>query len=258
MFKIVDSHTHAVMVPYSGFRDMADGGVEAAISCAVVIEAQYAESYFDHFRVNTGFYRKVAASLGLNLLTAVGVHPLGIPRDWTRVVDKLPEFLAEEGTVAVGEVGMNQASALEQDVLRAQLEVARDAGYPVIIHTPKENRETVVGKVLEIAAQVGNKPETLIIDHANLDIIKQINEFGAVPGLTIRHYGFTPEVLCDNLELFAGGVLNSDYSNVMPNDPTAVVWAVDVMRARGVDPNLAAELAGNRSRRLFGLNTTQD
>lgn len=257
MFKIVDSHTHAVMVPYTGFRDMVDGGVEAAISCAVLIEVQHAESYFDHFRVNTGFYRKVAASLGLKLLTAVGVHPLGIPGDWTRVVDRLPEFLAEEGTVAVGEIGMNHASPLEQDVLRAQLEVARDTGYPVIIHTPKENREHVVGKVLEIAARVGNKPETLVIDHANLDIIKQINEFGAVPGLTIRQHGFTPEVLCDNLELFTGGVLNSDYSNVMPNNPAAVVWAVDVMRARGVDPNLAAEMAGNRARHLFNIESTQ-
>ncbi|MEW5953641.1 MAG: TatD family hydrolase [Bacillota bacterium] len=253
MFKFVDSHTHAVMVPYAGFQAMADGGVEAAISCSVLIEARHAESYFDHFRVNTGFYRKVAASVGLKLLFAAGVHPLGIPGDWTQVVDRLPEFLAEEGTVAIGEIGMNQASSLEQDVLRAQLEVARDAGYPVILHTPKENREFVVGKLLEIAARVGNKPESLIIDHANVDIIKQINDFGAVPGLTIRRQGFTPEVLCDNLELFAGGVLNSDYSNVMPNDPAAVIWAVDIMRARGVDSAVAAEMAGNRARRIFGL-----
>ncbi|WLY85451.1 hypothetical protein Q2T46_15635 [Thermoanaerobacterium sp. CMT5567-10] len=37
------------------------------------------------------------------------------------------------------------------------------------------------------------KPGKTIIDHANLDIIDLIEEFGVVPGLTICKEGFTSQ-----------------------------------------------------------------
>jgi hypothetical protein len=249
----IESHTHASMVPYDGFKSMAAKGINKAVSCAIVISARHAESYFDHFRMISGFYRQVAATCGVELFSAVGIHPVGIPDDWTRVIDRLPEFLRDDTVVAIGEVGMNHASPLEKDVLRAQLEVAVNHNVPVIIHTPKENRPHIVDITLNIAVQAGIEPGLLVIDHANLDIIKQINDFGAIPGITVREQNMTPEVLVENLDLFKNGMLNSDYSNIMPNDPVGLIKAVEYMQSRQIDLNIIQEMAGGKAARVYRL-----
>lgn len=249
----IESHTHASMIPYDGFQAMAAKGINKAISCAVVITARHAESYFDYFRMINGFYKQLAATVGVEIFSAVGIHPVGIPEDWTRVIDRLPEFLNEEAVVAIGEVGMNQASALEKDVLYAQLEVAKNLNVPVIVHTPKDNRPQVVDVTLNMAAKVGVDPSLLVIDHANLDIIKQINDFGAIPGLTIRPQNLTPEVLVENLDLFINGMLNSDYSNIMPNDPIGFIKAVEYMQARNIDVKTIQDLAGGKVARVYKI-----
>mgnify|MGYP000433417451 CR=1 FL=1 len=249
----IESHTHAGMIPFEGLKAMAANGIHKAVSCAIVISARHAESYFDHFRMISGFYRQLAATVGVELFSAVGIHPVGIPDDWTRVVDRLPEFLNDDTVVAIGEIGMNHASPMERDVLQAQLEVAKNYNVPAVIHTPKENRPYVVDEIINIAAKVGIAPGLLIIDHANLDIIGQINDFGAIAGLTIRQQNLTPEVLVENLELFKNGMLNSDYSNIMPNDPVGLLKAVDYMQSRQIDENIIKELAGGKAAGVYGL-----
>ncbi|AGL01807.1 TatD family hydrolase [Desulfoscipio gibsoniae] len=249
----IESHTHAGMIPYAGFQAMADKGINKAMSCAIVLAARHAESYFDHFRMIEGFYRKLAASFGIELFSAVGVHPAGIPDDWPRVIESLPDFISSDTVVAIGEVGMNQNSTLEKDVLRAQLEVAKSCNVPAIIHTPKENRPAVVDEMLNIAGRVGVDPTLLVIDHAHLDIIGQINDFGAVPGLTMRVQNLTADVLVEHLDLFARGMMNSDYSNIMPNDPAGFVDAVEYMQARQVDENIINALARDNAARLYHI-----
>lgn len=250
---LVDSHTHAGMIPYDGLVAMAANGINKAISCSVVFSARHAESYFDHFRTISGFYRQVAASAGVDLYTAVGVHPMGIPEDWARVIDQLPEFLNAETVVGIGEVGINNNSPVEKEVFKAQLEVARDSNVPVIIHTPKENRQAIVSIMLDMAAGAGINPGLLVVDHAHLDIIGQINEFGAIPGLTIKERNLAPDVLVTNLELFKNGMLNSDYSNAMPNDPISMLEAVKLLQQENVDENIINEMAGGRASKLYGI-----
>ncbi|TYO96225.1 TatD family hydrolase [Desulfallas thermosapovorans] len=249
----IESHTHAGMIPHAGFGIMAEKGIGKMVSCAIVLAARHAESYFDHFRMIDGFYRQLAASFGIELFSAVGVHPAGIPEDWPRVIDSLPEFINRDTVVAIGEVGINQISTLEKDVLRAQLEVAKNCNVPVIIHTPKENRPAVVDEMLNIAGRVGINPALMVIDHAHLDIIGQINDFGALPGLTMREQNLTAPVLVEHLDLFARGMMNSDYSNIMPNDPAGFVNAVEYMRSRQVDENLISALAGGNAAQLYGI-----
>nr|WP_238480854.1 TatD family hydrolase [Desulforadius tongensis] len=232
---------------------MARGGVVKAISCAVLVGAQHAESYFDHFKQNYNFYRSWAAQEGIELYTAVGVHPAGIPADWTRVVDKLPEFLAEPSVVALGEIGMNNDTQLERDVLKAQLEVAKAVNKPCIIHTPNQNRRAFVDLYFEMAQQVGIPAHLLVIDHAMLDIIDQINEFGAVPGITIRKQHVLPEHLAENLDRYANGMLNCDYSNIFYNDPTGVIKAANYLKEQNVDPKIIENLTYNKAAEVFGI-----
>ncbi len=251
--RLIDSHVHVTTMPYEGLMAMAKGGITKIISCAVVAGAQHAESYFDHFRQNYVFYRSICAKLGIELYTAVGVHPAGIPHDWTRVVDRLPEFLNEPTVVALGEIGMNNNSQLERDVLKAQLEVAKEHNKPCILHTPFQHREKTVDAYFETAVQVGISPELLIVDHTMTDIIDQIDAFGAVPAITIRKQHVLPEALLENLDRYAHGMLNCDYSNFFENDSTGVIKAVNYLKENGVDSAVIENLAYNKAAAVFGI-----
>lgn len=250
---LVDSHIHVTMLNYEGLQAMAEGGVKKIITCAIVLGAQHAESYFDHFSSTTGFYRKNAKSLGVELYSTIGVHPAGIPKDWTRVIDALPALLDTEGVVGIGEIGMNSGSQLEQDVLRAQFEIARDKNKPVIVHIPFENRLPIFELTLNIANATGIPPHLLIIDHANLDIIDQITEYGAIPGVTIRSRNVTLDILTENIDKFSAGMINSDFSNLFPNDPTAVIKAYKHLKNEGIDEDIINSLTRNRSERVFSI-----
>lgn len=232
---------------------MSEGGIDKIITCAIVLGAQHAESYFDHFRMTTGFYRNNVQALGIQLYSAIGVHPAGIPHDWPRVIESLPDFLKLDSVVGLGEVGMNQGSQLEQDVLRAQFEVARDHNVPAIVHIPFENRLNVLNLTLNIASQSSIPPQLLVVDHTNLDIVEQVEQFGAIPAITVRPRNVNLEVLAENIHLFAGGMLNSDFSNLFPNDPTAVSKASQYLESKGVDPHVIANLTYKRAQSVFNI-----
>ncbi|GAB6180636.1 TatD family hydrolase [Desulfotomaculum defluvii] len=253
MSYLVDTHLHVTMMPYEGLQAMSEGGIQKAITCAIVIGAQHSESYFDHFRLITGFYKKNAEGLGIKLYSAIGVHPAGIPHDWTRVIDALPEYLKLENVVGLGEVGMNQGSQLEKDVLKAQFEVARDQNVPVIVHIPFQNRLQITELTLNIAAQVSIPANLLIIDHINLDILNQVNQFGAVPAITIRSRNVTVEALYENIEQFQHGMLNCDFSNLFPNDPTAVIKAYQYLKSKGVSDTIIDNLTRNKAEKVFNI-----
>ncbi|GAB6157644.1 TatD family hydrolase [Desulfotomaculum varum] len=250
---LVDSHIHVTMLPYEGLQAMAEGGIRKVITCSIVLAAQHAESYFDHYRLITGFYRKNAASLGIQLFSTIGIHPAGIPHDWPRLIQALPDFLQTDGVVGLGEVGMNQGSQLEQDVLKAQLEIARDYRKPIIVHIPFENRLNITDLTLNLAAQVGIPAHLLVIDHANLDIMDQINQFGAIPAITVRPRNVTLEVLSDKIEQFNNGMLNSDFSNLFPNDPTSVIKAFHHLQKKGIEQSIIDSLTGKKAESVFGI-----
>jgi hypothetical protein len=242
---IVDSHTHVSLLPYEGLENMALAGVKKIIGCSIFFGAKHAETLFDHFHQMLTLSTSNAAQNGIKLFVTVGIHPMGTPEDWPRVIDALPSYLNMSDVVGLGEIGLHEGNKREQDVLREQLKIAKEYGVPVIIHTPPQRRVEITEKTIE--------PGKMIIDHANLDIINIIEEFGAVPGLTIRQEGLTPHLLLNHLERFPRGVLNSDYSNLKPNDPLSVPRAVRYLELNGASPEIIARIARYNAEELFGI-----
>ena len=48
----------------------------------------------------------------------------------------LPRYLSKEGVVAVGEIGYDDQTELEDRYYRAQLQLAKEYGMVVMVHTP--------------------------------------------------------------------------------------------------------------------------
>ncbi|AYO32172.1 hydrolase TatD [Biomaibacter acetigenes] len=253
MKEIVDSHVHVSLLPFEGWESMALAGVRKIIGCSIFFGAKHAETLFDHFHQMLTLSMSNASKNGIKLYVAVGIHPMGIPDDWPRVIDALPSHLKMSGVIGLGEIGLHEGNKREQEVLHEQLKIAKEYGVPVIIHTPPQNRVEITKKTIEIAATVGMEPGKMIIDHANLDIIDLIEDFGAVPGLTIRQEGLSSQLLLNHLERFQRGVLNSDYSNLKPNDPLSVPKTVQYLELNGAFPKVIARIARYNAEEVFGI-----
>ncbi len=253
MKEIVDSHVHVSLLPFEGWENMALAGVKKVIGCSLFFGAKHAETLFDHFHQMLTLSMSIAAKNGIKLYITIGIHPMGIPDDWFRVIDALPDYLKMSGVVGLGEIGLHEGNQREQEVLHEQLKIAKEYGAAVILHTPPENRIEITNKTIEIAAKVGIEPRKVIIDHANLDIIDLIGGFGAVPGLTIRQDGLTPQMLLNHLERFQRGVLNSDYSNLRPNDPLSVPKTVRYLELNRACPEIIERIARYNAEEVFGI-----
>jgi TatD DNase family protein len=82
------------------------------------------------------------------LLPALGLHPVYLERHRASDVDALAEWVARERPVAVGEIGLDyfvtDLDRQRQQVLfEAQLDVAREAGLPVILHVRKAHDQVL-------------------------------------------------------------------------------------------------------------------
>lgn len=79
---------------------------------------------------------------------AVGVHPHEA-KSWDEASEKrLSELMAEKKVVAVGEIGLDyhydlSPREVQKSVFRRQLELARDAGFPVVIHEREALEDTL-------------------------------------------------------------------------------------------------------------------
>ena len=79
-----------------------------------------------------------------DLYPALGLHPVFMEQHTAGDIEVLQGLLPEHPVVAMGEIGLDYHvegldRAAQQSLFEAQLEVARDAGLPVILHVRKSH-----------------------------------------------------------------------------------------------------------------------
>jgi hypothetical protein len=251
---VFDSHTH---IQYGGWRDFEDAavaGVERVIACTIGLGASSMQSYYDEINRILNTYRNVARQNGIELYAAVGIHFLYIPPDWRGGIGRLEEYLDMREVVAVGEVGIDKGTETEVEVFTEVLKLAKRKDKPVIMHTPYENRVSIVRKELEVIEKVGISPSLVIVDHFGLDIYELVpRDFNV--GLTVRFRRLTPEdvykLLTEHGELVDRAMLNSDVINTGPSDPLSVPKTAKHLRARGLPREVIEKVSGSNARRVY-------
>ena len=86
------------------------------------------------------------AAVDERIFAAAGVHPQKANAWGKAAAETLDKLIPD--IVAIGEIGLDYTNnmpsrALQQEVFRAQLQIARDAGIPVIIHCRKAFADTI-------------------------------------------------------------------------------------------------------------------
>jgi uncharacterized protein len=231
---MIDAHIHADCRPYEDFEIMAIAGVEFALTLAHdPLQMSTSAVVLDHFQriIENDFQR--AGDNGLILKAGLGLHPRSICKDYKLVLQKLPEFLAKNEVIALGEVGLETASKIEREVFTIQLHLADELGMKVVVHTPRRDKRLITAQTLSIIEENIN-PSLVLVDHVDKSIVDLMDNFEGMLGITVQPQKMNPQEAVQLLEEYGTKkfVLDSDMSS-SPSDPLSVPKTVHKLRLAG-------------------------
>src|SRR5262249_39875210 len=153
-------------------------------------------------------------------------------------------YLAKESVVAVGEIGFDDQTALEEKYFRAQLELAREFELPIQIHTPHRDKKRGTSRSMAICLEHGTAPDRVVVDHNNEETVAEVLERGFWAAFTIypktkmgnermveivRRYG-SERIIVDS---------SADWG---VSDPLAVPKTAQLMLERGIAERAVEEV----------------
>jgi len=213
---VIDAHTHLDVRSFEDLEKMALCGIEKIITCAHdPYRMSTPEVYFDHWDRLIKMETKRGSLAGIDVKVALGVHPMGYPKEWPTLIKNLPKYLDNENVVAIGETGLHYLNEDEKDLLREQLYVAIDYNMPIVIHTPEKNKREALVEILKILKEVNIREDLVMIDHINKDTIDLVMDIDVYVGLTVHPMKISPmealEIIKNHNKRF---ILSSDLGSL--------------------------------------------
>lgn len=186
---------------------------------------------------------------------AVGIHPRSIPLEGVdQVLRHLKLLFESKGAPALGEVGLETGSRDEEKVLESQVRLAGEAGIPVIIHTPRTNKASILDKTLVLLHRESVDLGKVIIDHLTPELAPKVRSLGAVAGLTVQPGKLTPKDVENVISMNGpdGIVVNSDLGNV-PSDPLTLPRVARHLETAGFSANDIEMVTRSNIRHLLAM-----
>jgi len=237
--RIFEPHIHMISRVTEDYEKMAAAGITH------ICEPQFwlgqprtsVGTFVDYFKHLTEYEVQRAADYGIKHYCNIGLNPkesndAGLARD---VFAILGEWVSHPMALAVGEIGLDSHTKLEEEYLRKQLELAKAKNMPVMVHTPHREKFKGTARIIAICKEVGNKPEHILIDHNNEETIPITKDAGFWAGHTVYPVTkLSPERACNILRKYGTDrmMLNSS-ADWGPSDCTNVPRTVGEMRRRG-------------------------
>jgi len=187
--KIIDPHIHMSARTTDDYEAMAAAGVVAVIEPAFWLGQPRTSvgTFQDYYSSLVGFERFRAAQFGIRHYCTIGLNSKeanNVPVA-EQVMELLPLYLAKEGVVAVGEIGYDEMSPAEERFLILQLALAKEAGLPVMIHTPHRNKKQGTTRSMDVIIDQGIPPHMVVIDHNNEETVREVLDRGFWAAFTI-------------------------------------------------------------------------
>lgn len=188
-----DPHVHMTSRTTDDYQAMADAGVIAIIEPAFWLGQPRTgpDSFRDYYSSLIGWERFRASQFGIRHYCTIGLNSREANNEALaeQVMEMLPLFIYKEGVVGVGEIGFDDQTEAEEKYYRLQLELAKEAGLPVQIHTPHRDKKRGTTRSMDIAIEHRLDPYMVIVDHNNEETVKEVLDRGFWAAFTI--YPFT-------------------------------------------------------------------
>jgi predicted metal-dependent TIM-barrel fold hydrolase len=189
----IDPHIHMFSRTTDDYQALADAGVVAVIEPAFWVgqPRTAVETYIDYLSTIVGWERFRAGQFGIRHYCTVGLNAKEANNEALAegVMEILPRFALKEGVVAIGEIGFDEQTELEEKYFRAQLELAKDLEMLVQIHTPHRDKKRGTYRSCDLCLEHGLDPSRVVIDHNNEETVERVLDQGFWCAFTI--YPFT-------------------------------------------------------------------
>lgn len=236
----LDPHIHMTARTTDDYQAMAKAGIVAVIEPAFWLgqPRTSADTYKDYLSSLVGWERFRASQFGIKHYCTIGLNSKEANNEAIAeaVMEILPLYACKEGVVAIGEIGYDDMTPAEDKYFRLQLELAKELGLPVMIHTPHRDKKSGTSRSMDVCLEHGLQPSQVIVDHNNEETAKEVLDRGFWAGFTIyphtkmgnermvevvRHYG------CDRIIVDS----SADWG---VSDPLAVTKTAQLMAQRGI------------------------
>lgn len=190
----IDLHLHADGISAQDLSTLAYFGMQAAVTCARDAGLGSADELRRHWDglVQNETLRLKAASI--RPMVALALHPARLP--WHGVdelLQRLPHYFDDPRVVALGELGLQEGTAREEDVVARQLKIAAQLRKPVIVHTPARDKLAITRRLLALLRDAPLAPQKVLVDHVSAETFALVRGFGCWAGLTLQPEGMDAE-----------------------------------------------------------------
>jgi predicted metal-dependent TIM-barrel fold hydrolase len=238
--RFFDPHVHMTSRTTDDYQAMADAGIVGLIEPAFWLGQPRTgiDTFRDYYNSLIGWERFRSSQFGIKHYCTIGLNSREANNEALaqQVMEILPLFIYKEGVVGVGEIGFDDQTAAEDKYYRLQLELAKEAGLPVQVHTPHRDKKKGTQRSMAIALEHGLDPAMVIIDHNNEETVKEVLDGGFYAAFTI--YPFTKmgnERMVEIVKQYgAERIMVNSAADWGISDPLAVPKTAALMKINGI------------------------
>ena len=256
--RFIDPHIHMSARTTDDYERMAAAGIVALIEPAFWLGQPRTQvgSYIDYMSSLVGWERFRAAQFGIRHYCTIGLNSKEANNEALaeQVLEVLPRYLMKEGVVAVGEIGYDDQTPVEDKYYRAQLSLAKEFGMLVQVHTPHRDKKSGTTRSMDVAIEMGIDPERLVIDHNNEETVEEVLDRGFWAAFTIYpHTKMGNERMVEIARKYGSDHIFIDSSaDWGVSDPLAVPKTARLMLDRGIAPKDVEAICYGNALRAFG------
>lgn len=239
--RFFDPHIHMVSRTTDDYQAMADAGIVAVIEPAFWLGQPRTgvDSFRDYYSSLVGWEKFRSSQFGIKHYCTIGLNSKEANNEKLaeQVMEILPLFIYKEGVVGIGEIGFDDQTPAEEKYYRLQLDLAKEAGLPVQIHTPHRDKKRGTQRSMDIAIEHGLNPYFVIVDHNNEETMREVLYRGFWAAFTI--YPFTKmgnERMVEIVKQYGSErIIINSAADWGISDPLAVPKTAALMKLRGID-----------------------
>lgn len=256
--RFIDPHIHMSARTTDDYERMAAAGIVAIVEPAFWLGQPRTQvgSYIDYMSSLVGWERFRAAQFGIRHYCTIGLNSKEANNEALaeQVLEVLPRYLMKEGVVAVGEIGYDDQTPVEDKYYRAQILLAKEFDMLVQVHTPHRDKKSGTTRSMDVAIEMGMDPGRVVIDHNNEETVQEVLDRGFWAAFTIYpHTKMGNERMVEIARKYGSDHIFIDSSaDWGVSDPLAVPKTARLMLERGIAPKDVEAICYGNALKAFG------
>jgi predicted metal-dependent TIM-barrel fold hydrolase len=174
------------------YEAMSKAGIEVIVQPSFWLGSPRTSvgTFVDYWEHMITFETKRAREFGIEHFVCISVNPKEATERPLAIdaIEVMKKYLDRERVVAVGEIGYNLITDLEEEVFIMQMDIATEKDMLMVVHLPHNNKPEGMRRIERILNDdKGNKynRNKILIDHNTEETIEKTLELGLWAGLSI-------------------------------------------------------------------------